>query len=83
MNSDKEEPIKSLSEDPQVSEPRVSSENATSALYIDPEKEKAVVRKFDKFVLPQFVIIQILSNLDRTNIGNSYSPRDLFSLACC
>lgn len=72
MNSDKEEPSKSLS-DAQV-EPRASSDNATSAIYIDPEKEKTIVRKFDKFVLPQFVIIQILSNLDRTNIGTASSP---------
>lgn len=42
---------------------------AASEIYIDPEKEKAIIRKFDYLVLPQFVIILILAYLDRTNIG--------------
>jgi hypothetical protein len=42
---------------------------AASEIYIDPEKEKAIIRKFDFLVLPQFVIILILAYLDRSNIG--------------
>ncbi|KAL2206340.1 MFS general substrate transporter [Sarocladium strictum] len=44
---------------------------AASEIYIDPEKEKAIIRKFDFLVLPQFVIILILAYLDRSNIGNA------------
>ncbi|KAJ6442311.1 C6 transcription factor [Purpureocillium lavendulum] len=42
-----------------------------TAIYIDPKKESAIIRKFDLLVLPQFVIIIILAYLDRTNIGNA------------
>lgn len=38
-------------------------------IYIDPEKEKGVLRKFDLLALPQFILLVILSYLDRTNIG--------------
>lgn len=42
---------------------------APSDIYIDAEKEKAIIRKFDYLVLPQFVIILVLAYLDRSNIG--------------
>jgi hypothetical protein len=35
-------------------------QDASSDIYIDPALERSVMRKFDLFVLPQFVIIIIL-----------------------
>ncbi|KAF2159323.1 hypothetical protein M409DRAFT_37962 [Zasmidium cellare ATCC 36951] len=40
-------------------------------VYVDPEKEKAAFRKFDKYVLPVSVIFMVLSSLDRNNLGNA------------
>jgi hypothetical protein len=40
-----------------------------SIMYIDPEKEAAVLRKFDKFVLPVSVVFLVLSTLDRNNVS--------------
>jgi hypothetical protein len=39
-----------------------------STIYIDPEKEKACLRKFDKFFLPQAFIFLVLNYLDRSNV---------------
>jgi hypothetical protein len=41
----------------------------TETIYIDPEKEKAVLRKFDKFLLPQAFLFILLNYLDRSNLG--------------
>lgn len=71
MSAEKDEVKQASSDVPPEAEPRVSAEDATTVVFIDPEKEKATVRKFDRYVLPQFVIIQVLSYLDRTNIGAS------------
>jgi hypothetical protein len=38
-----------------------------STIYIDPEKEKACLRKFDKFFLPQAFAFLVLNYLDRSN----------------
>lgn len=35
-------------------------EESPTGIYIDPAKEKAIMRKFDLFAMPQFVIIVIL-----------------------
>ena len=40
-----------------------------SSIYIDPEKEKACLRKFDKFFLPQAFAFLVLNYLDRSNVG--------------
>lgn len=40
-------------------------------IFIDPEKEKAVLRKFDKYVLPQAFLFILLNYLDRSNLGNA------------
>lgn len=45
--------------------------SATETIYIDPEKEKAVLRKFDKWVLPQAFVFILLNYLDRSNLGNA------------
>lgn len=50
----------------------IDSEVATSSttiIYIDPEKEKAAFKTFDKFVLPVSVIFMVLSSLDRNNVS--------------
>jgi hypothetical protein len=44
---------------------------AQETIYIDPEKEKAVLRKFDKYVLPQAFVFILLNYLDRSNLGNA------------
>lgn len=38
-------------------------------IYVDPELEKRVMRKFDRFILPQFAILMLIAYLDRSNIG--------------
>lgn len=38
-------------------------------IYIDPEKEKAALRKFDKWLVPLAFIFLVLSSLDRNNVG--------------
>ena len=43
--------------------------NGENDIYIDPVKEKTILRKFDMLALPQFIIIMVLAYLDRTNIG--------------
>ena len=57
----------------------IPSYNASeSDVYIDPQKEAKIIRKFDWLVLPQFVVIIILAYLDRTNIGRrNLSPFDV------
>ncbi|KAH6719730.1 high-affinity nicotinic acid transporter-like protein [Leptodontidium sp. MPI-SDFR-AT-0119] len=50
---------------------RDESEGTSQLIYIDPEKEAAAFRKFDKYVLPVSVIFQVLSSLDRNNLGNA------------
>ena len=43
----------------------------THEIYIDPALEERVMRKFDKFVLPQFAILVLIAYLDRSNIGET------------
>ncbi len=45
----------------------LSIESAT--IHVDPEKEKAVLRKFDKWLLPQVYVFILLNYLDRSNLG--------------
>lgn len=54
----------------------VNSDSVTIAstqeiIDIDPEKEKAALRKFDKYILPQAFIFILLNYLDRSNLGNA------------
>jgi hypothetical protein len=49
------------------------SEGVISAIYIEPEKEAAARRKFDKFLVPVSLIFIILSALDRNNVGDRVS----------
>jgi hypothetical protein len=51
-------------------------------IYIDPEEEKAVMRKFDRYLLPQAFIIILLNYLDRSNLGEySQHPALMFLTA--
>lgn len=45
--------------------------SGTQSIYIDPAAEKAVLRKFDKFLLPQAFLFILLNYLDRSNLGKS------------
>ena len=38
-------------------------------IYIDPELEKAALRKFDKWLLPVAFTFLVLSSLDRSNVS--------------
>ncbi|KAH8700227.1 major facilitator superfamily domain-containing protein [Talaromyces proteolyticus] len=42
-----------------------------SEIYIDPEMEKRVMAKFDRYMLPQITILPFILFLDRSNIGNA------------
>ncbi|KAL4783708.1 major facilitator superfamily domain-containing protein [Aspergillus varians] len=44
---------------------------AVVEIYVDPEKEKAALRQFDKWLVPVAFIFMVLSSLDRNNIGNA------------
>jgi hypothetical protein len=46
-----------------------SEVSISSAIYIDPEKEAAARRKFDKFFVPVSLIFIILSTLDRNSVS--------------
>src|SRR3954467_10173394 len=43
----------------------------SETIYIDPEQERAVLKKFDKYVLPQAFLFILLNYLDRSNLGNA------------
>lgn len=53
----------------QASEAHGFSTNGTTELYIDPVLEKRVLAKFDRWVLPQFAIMNLIVYIDRSNIG--------------
>lgn len=42
-----------------------------SGIYVDPEKEKAALRKFDKWLVPVAFCFLVLSSLDRNNVRKS------------
>jgi MFS family permease len=54
-----------------VSEMSIRDATDASSIYIDPEKEKACLRKFDKYFMPQAFIFLLLNYLDRSNLGNA------------
>lgn len=49
--------------------PLSDSEQGESEIYVDPELEKRTLRKFDIYVLPQFMLLVLIAYLDRSNIG--------------
>jgi hypothetical protein len=45
-------------------------------IYIDPEKEKAALKKFDKYLVPVAFVFMVLSSLDRNNVSSSFFLQD-------
>ena len=45
---------------------------SSQVIYIDPEKEKAAFKKFDKYVVPVSFIFMLLCALDRNNVSETY-----------
>ena len=54
-----------------LSNPDAELGASTDTIYIDPAKEKLVLKKFDKFLLPQAFLFILLNYLDRSNLGNA------------
>ena len=50
------------------SEISIGSSRDAATIYVDPEKEKACLKKFDKYFLPQAFIFLLLNYLDRSNV---------------
>jgi hypothetical protein len=48
--------------------------DSTQVIYIDPEKEKAAFKKFDRYVVPASFIFMLLCALDRNNVSETYFP---------
>ena len=48
-------------------------QTASSDLYIDPDEEKALMRKLDRRFVPVLAFAYFLQSLDKTNIGNAYT----------
>jgi hypothetical protein len=48
--------------------------SSNSMIYIEPEKEAAALKKFDKYLVPVSLIFIILSALDRNNVSEAYVP---------
>lgn len=58
----------------QLDTEKVGDDVATSQhLYIDPAREKKLVRKLDLWIAPIMTIIFLTAYLDRANIGNAAS----------
>lgn len=64
-----EKPPVVMTTDSSVADTTVEPEAHGSIIYIDPAKEAAVMRKFDKYVLPVSVVFLVLSTLDRNNVS--------------
>lgn len=45
---------------------------SSQVIYIDPEKEKAALKKFDIYVVPVSFIFMLLCALDRNNVSETY-----------
>ncbi|KAG4422004.1 hypothetical protein IFR04_004863 [Cadophora malorum] len=54
-----------------VKDEAVTSETSSQAIYIDPEKEKAALKKFDEYTVPASFVFMLLCALDRSNLGNA------------
>lgn len=60
---------KDLSTEEMGSERPASPVEADQGIFVDPVIEKRALRKFDMVMMPQIVILVIISMLDRSNIG--------------
>jgi hypothetical protein len=55
-----------------VKDEAVEIGTSSKVIYIDPEKEKAAFKKFDKYVVPVSFIFMLLCALDRNNVSETY-----------
>jgi hypothetical protein len=55
-----------------VKDEALESGASSQVIYIDPEKEKAAFRKFDRYVVPVSFIFMLLCALDRNNVSETY-----------
>ncbi|KAJ5682212.1 high-affinity nicotinic acid transporter [Penicillium macrosclerotiorum] len=56
------------------------TDEGTAGIYIDPVKERRMMRKFDFFAIGLLGLFYMMANLDRSNIGNANTagmPEDL------
>jgi hypothetical protein len=58
----------------------VQSDEVRSIIYIEPEKEAAARRKFDKYLVPVSLIFIVLSALDRNNVSAVLVSRESLRL---
>jgi hypothetical protein len=49
-----------------------SADVQSTVIYIDPEKEKAALKKFDKWLVPVAFIFMVLSSLVRNNVSRHF-----------
>ena len=49
----------------------VESGASSKDIYIDPEKEKAAFKKFDRYVVPVSFVFMLLCALDRNNVSET------------
>ena len=54
------------------------SDEVSSVIYIEPEKEAAARRKFDKYLVPVSLIFIVLSALDRNNVSTILCREESF-----
>ncbi len=52
----------------------IATGEVVSDIYIDPEKERAALRKFDIYVFPVSIIFIVLASLDRNNVRPPQPP---------
>jgi hypothetical protein len=56
----------------------VKDDASSQTIYIDPEKEKAAFKKFDRYVVPVSFIFMLLCALDRNNVSETYFIASFF-----
>lgn len=65
--------VKSITTPAAAETPKDSTEDVPSQspeeIYIDPEREKAALRKFDIWLVPVAFVFLVLSSLDRINVS--------------
>ena len=49
----------------------ISAEEVSTGIYVEPEKLKSALRKFDIFFVPVTLMFQVLSSLDNNNVSKS------------
>ena len=54
---------------PPACETVVELSEGSNEIYVDPDVEKSIISKFDKYMMPQMAVLVLLAYLDRSNIG--------------